>query len=81
MGCVLGSVMSQATQAVHDFIGFINLILFVIKQAKMYFIFKLSFLLHHATNQNFKKSAKFLITNTAKIEEKSLKAWCVQGKV
>ena len=34
----------------------------------MYFVFKLSFLFHRVTNQNFKKSAKLLITNTAKIE-------------
>ena len=37
----------------------------------MYFVFKLSFLLHHVTNQNFKKKpAKFLIINKAKIESK-----------
>ena len=66
--------MSQATQAVHD----LNLIFFVIKQAKMDFVFKLSFLLHRVTNQNFKKKkkAKLLITNTAKVEEKSLRG-CV----
>ena len=39
----------------------------------MYFFFKLSFLLHRVTNHNFKKSAKFLITNMAKIESKKKK--------
>ena len=75
MGCVLGPVMSQATQAVQDLIGYLYFI-FCHKTGKKYFIFKLSFLLHRVTNQNFKKSAKLLITNAAKIEEKSLKG-CV----
>ena len=36
----------------------------------MYFVFKLSFLLHWVTIQNFKKNANFLIINKAKIESK-----------
>ena len=61
MGCTLGRVIAQvtlgATPAVHGLIGFLNFI-FYPKQAKMYFVFKLSFLLHHVTNQNFKKKKK-----------------------
>ena len=37
---------------------FFKLHFFVIKQAKMYFVFKVSFLLHRVTNQNFKKKKK-----------------------
>ena len=36
----------------------------------MDFVFKLSFFLHSVTNQDFKKEAKFLIINKAKIEGK-----------
>ena len=39
----------------------------------MDFVFKLSFFLHSVTNQNFKKKAKFLIINKAKIESKKNK--------
>ena len=35
---------------------FFNFIFFVIKQAKMDFVFKLSFFLHSVANQNLKKS-------------------------
>ena len=36
----------------------------------MCLVFKLSFLLHRVTNQNFKKNEKFLIINKAKIKSK-----------
>ena len=50
---------------------FFKLLFFIIKQAKMHFVFKLFFLFHRVTNQNFKKSAKFLIINKGKIEGKN----------
>ena len=50
--------MSQATQAVHDLKGFLTFFFFVIKRAKMDFIFKLSFLLYRVTNQNLKNPRK-----------------------
>ncbi len=59
--------MSQATCAVHAFNSFFKLF---IKQAKMYFVFKVSFLLHRVANQNFKKSVKFLLENNVKTESK-----------
>ena len=46
----------------------------------MYFVFKLSFVLHRVTNQNFKKRTKFLITHMAKIEEKCLKGCVSEDK-
>ena len=71
MGFAIGPVMSQATPAVHGLIGFLNFIFFAIKQAKMDFVFKLSFFSSSCDQPEFqKKTAKFLIINKAKIESK-----------
>ena len=47
----------------------------------MYFVFKISFLLHRVTNHNFKKAQNFIsqtiVTNTVKIESKKSLKGCV----
>ena len=69
----VGPVMSQATPAVHGLIGFLNFIFFAIKQAKMDFVFKLSFFLQSVTNQNFKKKIKIFYHKQGKNREKKKK--------
>ena len=67
----LGCLMAQATRAVRHLNRFFKLQFFVIKQEKMYFVFKLFFLLHHATKISKKRRKICYQKPQAKIESKT----------